>query len=106
MSCVNSLPAAPDERLALQIFLLPRALTDEQQIRVGAADAEHDLRATRRELAQRAVVRERRDLVEGGRRRVGGMRRGTQRHGRCYARMGHESPGVTSPHPRQCRGSV
>ena len=80
----QQLPGAPDERFALQVFLLARAFADEHEVGVGPPDAEDDLRAPRRELAQRAVVRERRDLGEGGHGRVGGMRRGGQRHGRCY----------------------
>src|SRR5205814_2018329 len=43
-----------DERLALQVLLLARTLAHEDQIRVGAADAEHDLRPSAGELAPRA----------------------------------------------------
>ena len=53
MSWVSSCPARPTNGSPLQVFLLARALADEHQVGVGAADAEHDLRAAGRELAQR-----------------------------------------------------
>ena len=60
ISCVSSLPARPDERLALQVLLLARAFADEQQIRVGSTDTEHHLGAPRRELAELAARSDRR----------------------------------------------
>ncbi len=66
----EELAGATDEGLALEVFLLARALADEQQVGVGTADAEHHLRPPRRELAQFAPGGDRLDCGERPARRV------------------------------------
>ena len=96
MSWVSSWPAAPDERLALQVFLLARALADEHQIGVGAADAEHDLRATPASLHSVQVERRVGDLGERG---AGGRGRMRRRDLDRHRRIGHH----VSPEMRSSR---
>ena len=50
MIFVSNCPALADERLALFIFVRARRLADEHELRVNAADAEHDRLARRREV--------------------------------------------------------
>src|SRR5205823_2767891 len=62
----QQLAGAADERFALAIFLLSRAFADEHELRLGLADAEHDLRASRAELAAATIA----DLVADRAQRV------------------------------------
>ena len=87
----QQLPGAADERLTLQVFLLPGPSPTNIRSASARPDAEHDLRPPGRELAQRAVARRGRDLGQRRTGRVRGMRRcggRVERHG--TPRSGHD----------------
>ena len=117
---VSSCPARPDERLALQVLLLARALADEHQVRVRLADAEHHLGAGLGQRAQRARERLAFEVGERGERRWFEQRHGRTRTrqpvvARWYATASRIASAVTSatstaqavevaPRPRRSRG--
>ena len=70
----QQLSGASHERLSLEVLLLAGAFTDEQEVGIGPADAEHHLRTPGRELAQLAHRGRARDVGETRARLVGGMR--------------------------------
>src|SRR5213594_3318140 len=88
--CPNEhLARRPDERGALEIFLVARLLADEHDARVGRAAAEHGLGRVAVEIAALATRRRRLELGEAGaggneRRGPGGLRLG---RGRCQQRV-------------------
>ena len=101
ISCVSSWPARPTNGSPLQVFLLARALADEHQVGVGAADAEHHLGAPGRELAQRAARRPRPRPRRASRRpraRDAGMRR--------TSRVTRHSPADGPIRPRTARDAI
>ena len=74
MSWVSSWPARPTNGSPWRSSCWPGPSPTNMQLRVGAPDAEHHLRAARGELAQRATGGDRRDLGERGAGAVRGMR--------------------------------
>src|SRR5437867_3103574 len=86
---IEHLARRPDERGALEIFLVARLLADEHDARVGRAAAEHGLGRVAVEIAALATRRRRLELGEAGaggneRRGPGGLRLG---RGRCQQRV-------------------
>ena len=51
----EQLPGAPDERLALRVFVATRAFADENQVRLGISHAEDDFRAAFMQFAASAI---------------------------------------------------
>src|SRR5438552_1830729 len=81
----QELAGAPDEGLALQVLVAARRLAHEHEARARVADAEHEVRAVRGELAALAVADVSAQLLERARRpepRRGEEVPGGRRHGR------------------------
>src|SRR5438046_2114142 len=64
----QELAGAPDEGLALQVLVAARRLAHEHEARARVADAEHEVRAVRGELAPLAVAEVSAQLLERARR--------------------------------------
>src|SRR5207247_8556883 len=64
----QELAGAPDEGLALPVLVAARRLAHEHEARARVADAEHELRAVRGELAALAVADVSTPLLERARR--------------------------------------
>ena len=85
----QQLAGLADERLGLFVFIRPRRFADEHELRVNAADAEHDVFARRRQV--RAFHTRQRPFAQGGKRGGFGLRIQRRALGRDgFARQGEQ----------------